>query len=130
MENPKPSIVHVVDNDEAVRDSTCILLELHGIEVRTYASAQEFLLATPEQHNGCLLLDLHMPAMDGLELLELLQALRFRLPVVALTGSTDPTLKERAICAGAVAVLCKPVPQEMLLKSLLRAVVNADFRLP
>ena len=66
LENPRPSIVHVVDDDEAVRDSMRALLESYGIEVHAYASAREFLVAGPAQPRGCVLVDLHMPGMSGL----------------------------------------------------------------
>ena len=130
MENPRTSIVHVVDDDEAVRDSMRALLESYGIEVRAYASAREFLLASPAQPKGCVLLDLHMPGMSGLELLETLQARGSKLPVIAITGRSDSMLKERAARAGAVALLDKPVRDDMLLNSLARALARAEFRAP
>ena len=121
LENPAPSIVHVVDDDEAVRDSTRALLESYGIEVRAYASAGEFLRAGSAQPRGCILLDLHMPGMSGLELLEILRARGSKLPVVAVTGRGDAVLKERVVRAGAVMLLDKPISDATLLDSLARA---------
>ena len=104
------------------------LLESYGIEVRAYASAREFLLTSPAQPKGCVLLDLHMPGMSGLELLETLQARGSKLPVIAITGRSDSSLKERAARAGAVTLLDKPVRDDMLLNSLARALAQAEFR--
>ena len=127
MENPRPSIVHVVDDDEAVRDSMRALLESYGIEVCAYASAREFLAESAAHPRGCVLLDLHMPGMTGLELLETLQAQGLRVPVIAITGRSDSVLKERAARAGAVTLLDKPVSDEMLMNSLARALAQIEF---
>lgn len=128
MDNPKASVVHVVDDDEAVRDSTRALLESHGLEVRVYPSATEFLVASPNHSKGCVLLDLHMPGMSGLELLETLQARGSKIPIIAMTGRGDTTLKARAVRAGAVTLLDKPVTQSTLLDTLARALAQAEFR--
>jgi two-component system, LuxR family, response regulator FixJ len=127
LENPRPSLVHVVDDDEAVRDSTRALLESYGIEVRAYSSAGEFLAAGAAQIQGCVLLDLHMPGMSGLELLETLQDRGSKVPVIAITGRSDSVLRERAVRAGAMTLLEKPVAEDSLLDSLARALVMAEI---
>jgi FixJ family two-component response regulator len=121
LENPARFVVHVVDDDEAVRDSMRALLESHGLEVRDYASARAFLIGTPPHPRGCLLLDLHMPGMGGLELLDMLHARGSKLPVIAITGRSDHALKDRVVRAGALMLLDKPVADDMLLNSLARA---------
>jgi two-component system response regulator FixJ len=128
LENPRPSVVHVVDDDEAVRDSMRALLESYGFEVRDYASAREFLVNTPLKPTGCMLLDLHMPGMSGLELLDALHARGSKLPVIAVTGRSDTTLKERVARAGALVLLDKPVRDDTLLSSLARALSLAECR--
>ena len=128
MDKLGPSLVHVVDDDEAVRDSMRVLLESYGIEVRDYASAQDFLASNLRTPAGCLLLDLHMPGMTGLELLELLRRDGSTLPVIIITGRGDSVLKERAARAGAVALLDKPVDDDALLNLLMRALAAAECR--
>jgi two-component system response regulator FixJ len=128
LENPRPFIVHVVDDDEAVRDSMSALLESYGIQVRTYSSANAFLLTSPAQPEGCMLLDLHMPGMSGLELLDALHVRGSKLPVIAITGRSDASLKLRAVRAGAVTLLDKPVTDDMLMNWLSRALAQAEFR--
>src|SRR5262249_19734252 len=89
-------LVYVVDDDEAVRDSTRVVLESYGMNVKTYGSAKDS-LAEVEDPNGCLLPDQHMPDMTGLEVLEVLRASRRSLPVITITARSDASLKERAL---------------------------------
>jgi FixJ family two-component response regulator len=123
--SPRPFLIHVVDDDEAVRDSMQILLESYGFAVRDYASAVDFLAVNKTLPVGCLLLDLHMPGMTGLELLEILRARGFDCPVILVTGRSDSQLRERASRAGAIALLDKPVDDDLLLGALNRATTNA-----
>jgi FixJ family two-component response regulator len=102
------------------------LLESHGFEVRDYASAREFLVVAPQKHNGCVLLDLHMPGMSGLELLDMLHAGESKLPVIVLTGRSDIALRQRVIRAGAFILLDKPVSDDTLLSSLSSALLLVE----
>ncbi len=105
-------MVDIIDDDDAVRDSTRALLESYGYEVRDHASAEQFL----EHANlkpDCLLVDQHMPGMTGLDLLEHLRAKGDQTPALMMTGRSDPSLEPRAARIG-VTLLHKPVPEEQL----------------
>lgn len=112
-------MVHVVDDDDAVRDSVRSLLESHGFAVRDYASARAFLADGGD--GGCLLLDLHMPEMSGLDLLETLRTRRNDIPTIIMTGRSDAGLKARAQRSGAIAFLDKPVDEDELMNSISHA---------
>ena len=118
QDEDKVACVYVVDDDEAVRDSTRMVLESYGMTVRTFASAQAFLAAVDDQPRGCILFDQHMPGMTGLEMLEMLKVSRKTLPVVMITGRGDTTFKDRALRAGAFALLDKPVADDDLVRAI------------
>lgn len=113
-----PPIVHVVDDDDDLRLALVRLLGAAGYETRAHSSAGAFLLAAPWPERGCLLLDLRMPGPDGLELQEALARQECALPVVFLTGHGDVTSSVRAMKAGAVDFLTKPVEREPLLGAI------------
>lgn len=117
--------VYVIDDDEAVRDSMRALLESFAIDVSDYPSAGDFLARVSAPTNGCMLLDLHMPGMSGLELLELMRQRGWDLPVIVITGRSDDLLKERALRAGVVAVLDKPLDESTLMNALNRAFAHS-----
>lgn len=111
-------VVYVVDDDEAVRDSLNLLLESYGMNVKGFGSATDFLSSPYDEHRGCLVLDVHMPGMNGLELLDVLKGRRSQLPVILITGRGDTALRERAKQAGAFAVFDKPVDGDALLDAI------------
>lgn len=113
--------VCVVDDDEAVRDSTQMLLGIYGFKVRTYAGARQFLAEFDAASTGCLILDIHMPEMTGIELLTLLRARGITTPVIIVSGQTDPVLSEILTRSGALAILHKPVNDDALVKQVERA---------
>jgi two-component system, LuxR family, response regulator FixJ len=114
--------VYIVDDDDAVRDSLRSLLESHGLTVRDYTSADAFLVDGDSSKIGCLLLDLHMPGTTGLQLLGKLRKDRARLPVIAITGRSEPMLKKQVAQAGAFALLEKPMSDEVLLWTIESAI--------
>ncbi len=114
-------IVHLVDDDEGLRKAISRLLRAEGYDVRAFASAAEFLSACRAQEIGCLLLDVLMPGLDGLELQRRLQRSGATVPIVFLTGHGDIAMTVSAIKAGAIDFLTKPAEDA----DLLRAVRNA-----
>ncbi len=112
--------VHVVDDDEAVRDSLRFLLEPEGFEVRTYASAGA-LLDAELPPAGCVLTDFHMPEIDGLQLQARLAERCIRLPIIVMTGHAEVPVAVRAMKAGAIDFLEKPFADGALLAAVRRA---------
>jgi two-component system response regulator FixJ len=112
--------IYIVDDDSAVRDSLRALLEAFGMDVRDYGSAKAFLADPYGNKRGCLILDLHMPEMSGIELLEVLREKDSSLPVIMFTGRGDINLREHAERSGAIALLAKPVDTELLLQTIQR----------
>jgi two-component system response regulator FixJ len=108
-------IVHVIDDDEAMRESLAFLLRTARIEARTYSSAVAFLGALPEIKTGCVVTDVRMPEMSGMDLLVRLQELSVSLPVIVITGHGDVRLAVEAMKNGAVDFLEKPFDDETLL---------------
>ena len=122
---PEP-IVFVVDDDDAVRDSLSLLLETSGHRVRAFASAQNLLDALTPEARGCIIADVRMPRMDGLELQERLAARRIGLPVIIMTGHGDVPIAVRAMKAGAVDFIEKPFAEEPLLETVRLALVQSE----
>jgi FixJ family two-component response regulator len=116
-------VIHVVDDDEEMRTGLTRLLRAEGYEVRTYASAGDFLLKPPAPGPGCVVLDLQMPGPSGLELQQAVS-----LPVVFLTGRGDVTSSVRAMKAGAVDFLTKPVEPADLVKAVQTALERDHSR--
>jgi FixJ family two-component response regulator len=114
-------IIHVVDDDEPFQEAITTLLRAAGYEVRTYATAGHFLLATEVDRPGCILLDIQMPGPSGLELQKSLTVQANHLPVIFLTGHGDIPSSVRAIKSGAVDFLTKPVQKEVLLAAVQNA---------
>ena len=111
---PEPT-VFVVDDDEAVRDSMKWLVETIGVSVRTFGSAQDFLAAYRPEMPGCLVLDVRMPGMSGLDLQDRLQSLGVHLPVIVMTGFGDVSTAVRAMKGGAVDFIEKPFRDQSML---------------
>jgi FixJ family two-component response regulator len=115
------SIVHIVDDDEAVSDSIQLFMESANLSVQTYISAYEFLTRYESSKSGCLLLDVRMPNMDGLELQEQLNQQKFTLPIIFMTGHADVPMAVRAMKAGAFDFLEKPFRFAQLLERVQEA---------
>ncbi len=111
-------IVHLVDDEEAVRRSVGFMLRASGFEVIAYPSGVAFLAAAGKAAPGCVLLDIRMPEIDGLEVQRILAERGMPFPVVVLTGHGDITLSVRAIKAGAVDFLEKPFEKAAMLRAI------------
>jgi FixJ family two-component response regulator len=114
-------LIHVVDDDAAYRVALARLLEASGYRVALYASADQLLENPPAPEPGCILLDVQMEGLSGLQLQERLAGLKHALPIVFLTGYADVPASVRAIKAGAEDFLTKPAPKEVLLGAVRRA---------
>jgi FixJ family two-component response regulator len=111
-------VVSVVDDDESLRRSLGNFLGSVGFRVETFASAEEFLGSARRESTGCLVLDLQMVGMSGLELLRQLAVADRRVPAVILTAHGEEPMRRRCLAAGAVAVLDKPFHGEALLDAV------------
>lgn len=118
MTSGSPRLVHVVDDDGAIRRSVSFALKTSGFQVQVYESSSDFLKAAADFESGCILLDIRMPGMDGLELQEALKGKGVSLPVVIMTGHGDVGLAVRAMKAGAVDFIEKPFQKAVLLGAI------------
>lgn len=114
-------VVHLVDDDDAIRRSAGFLLKTSGFEVVAYASGDEFLKRVRDAASGCVLLDIRMPGTDGLDVQQAMIERGIGLPVVMLTGHGDVALAVRAMKAGAVDFLEKPFEKAALLAAVATA---------
>jgi two-component system, LuxR family, response regulator FixJ len=115
-------VIYLVDDDEAVREGLSLLIHSMGLEVQSFASPQGFLEAFDPETIGCLVTDIRMPEMSGLQLQEFMRTQTVDLPVVVITGHGDVNLARRAFLGGAVEFLTKPVDELALIEALQRAV--------
>jgi two-component system response regulator FixJ len=117
------AVVHVVDDDEAVRESLAFLLKAAGLAVQTYDSATAFLSGLAKAKPGCVITDVRMPDISGIDLLHRIKELQVNLPVIVITGHGDVPLAVEAMKSGALDFLEKPFDDDALLTS-----VNAALR--
>ena len=108
-------VVHVIDDDEAARQSLEFLLDCAGLSVRSYESAAAFLKAVPTMEHGCIITDVRMPEMSGVELIGRLKALEVADPVIVITGHADVPLAIQAMKAGVADFIEKPFSDDSIL---------------
>ena len=113
--------VAIVDDEEPVRKALSRLLRASGLEAESYAGGREFLDAAVLREPDCVLLDLHMPRMSGLQVLRALQAMRRCLPIVVITAHDAPETRDQCLAAGATAYLRKPLEEHELLDTITAA---------
>lgn len=119
-------LVHVIDDDPAVRDSLSFLLETASLETRVYDSAIAFLEALPEVTSGCVVTDVRMPEMTGIELVRRLKAQGFALPIIMITGHADVPLAVEAMKAGVADFIEKPFNDDILLAAIATALRSGE----
>jgi len=118
--------VFVVDDDQAMRNSLKWLIESVGVQVESFASADEFLVQYQPGRHGCLVLDVRMPGMSGLDLQEQLAQQNINIPVVIITGHGDVPMAVRAMKSGAIDFIEKPFNDEVLLDAIRRALAFGE----
>jgi two-component system, LuxR family, response regulator FixJ len=116
------TMIFLVDDDEAVRDSLKLLLESYDCLVEDFGSTREFLKAYRPRDKQCLVLDHHLPDETGLDFLESIDGASLRIPVILMTGGGDRALKERALRAGVTAYFDKPLDNAILLGAIFTAI--------
>jgi two-component system, LuxR family, response regulator FixJ len=121
MSNSAHSVA-IVDDEAPIRHALERLLRSAGLDARGFATGADFLAGLAARRPDCLIADLHMPGMSGLELVRQLQTMSLRLPVVVITAYDDPGSRARCLEAGAVAYLCKPLDQRVLLDAIALAI--------
>jgi two-component system, LuxR family, response regulator FixJ len=123
---PAEKLVHIVDDDDAVRRSAAFMLKHAGYRVESYVSGVAFLKEAKDAERGCVLLDVRMPEMDGLEVQQEMGKRGIDMPVVILTGHGDITVAVKAMRAGAVNFIEKPYEKEALLDAIEEAYARLD----
>lgn len=122
----KTGTIHIVDDDEAVRDSLQVLLDAKGYTAKTYVSAEAFLAAHVNTPAGCAIVDVRMPGMDGIALMTELRRRAQALPVIVVTGHGDIPLAVQAMKAGAVDFVEKPYANDAIVDAVQRALAAAS----
>ena len=122
MKSVQPALVAIVDDDESVRDAVGSLFRSMGFQAEPFAGGQEFLGSPKLRAFRCLILDVQMPGMDGLELQQRLAAVSFPIPIIFITAYNDENVRTRAMRGGAVSFLTKPFSDDALLGAVKSAI--------
>lgn len=123
---PFPPIIAVIEDDEAVRAALSELLEVSSLACRTYDRAEVFLAEFDSERFHCLITDLHLPGISGLELQQKLRAMGSETPIIVITSSGDPASRMRALQEGAFAYLTKPFSDAVLIAHVMAALKVAS----
>lgn len=118
--------VYIVDDDPAIRDSLSLMIWQENMTVSAFASAEAFLDVCEPSHFGCVIIDVRMPGMDGMHLQETLLQRNILLPIIFLTGHGDIPMSVKAVKAGALDFLTKPVTREKLMASVRSAIRESE----
>ncbi len=118
------AVVYVVDDDDAVRDSLTALFESHDLNVESFGSGEDFLAAVGPERGGCLVLDLHLPIMSGLQILSRIGERKIGIPVIVITGGGDDKEMRMARESGASIVMEKPLDHRQLIANVQKAMAQ------
>jgi len=121
-----PPVIAVVEDDEAMREAFCDLLQVLGLSCRAFDRAEAFLAAYEPRAFDCLISDVQLPGISGLELLQRLKGMGSAMPVIIVTSHADPGLRSRAMAQGAHGFLTKPLANDALLECLRSALQRGD----
>ena len=121
-------VVHVIDDDDAARNSLAFLVDCAGLQVRSYESALAFLEAVPTMEHGCIVTDVRMPEMSGVELIARLKALGVPDPVIVITGHADVPMAIKAMKQGVVDFIEKPFAEDAILGAIRAALAREGDR--
>lgn len=121
-------VVHVIDDDDSARQSLEFLIDCAGMRVRSYTSAVEFLTTVPDMEHGCIVTDVRMPEMTGIELLGRLKTLGVRDPVIVITGHADVPMAIQAMKEGVADFIEKPFSDDAILGAIQAAVARQNDR--
>ena len=125
MPPEKPKWVAIVDDDELMRSAVQGLLKEAGLPSRAFVSAEEFLASGAQHRSSCLITDIRMPGMSGLDLQARLKTEQIHIPIIFMTAHSDQRLRMRALRAGAVEFLAKPFDDDVLLETVRAALKDA-----
>jgi two-component system response regulator FixJ len=122
------SVVHIIDDDESARDGLAFLLDCHEIKTRTYPSAVHFLEVVGDMEHGCIITDVRMPEMSGIELVERLKSLKITAPIIVITGHADVPMAIQSLRAGVSDFIEKPFSDDAILEAVRAALARQQSR--
>jgi|SRR5271170_6823696 len=128
MKDNEGTLVSIVDDDESIREATSRLIKANGFRTESFSSAREFLESASLTEIGCLILDLRMQGMSGLELQHLLVAEKRRIPIVFISAHGNSKVRDEAVGLGAIDFLSKPFSEEALLNAIRHALFPRKVR--
>jgi FixJ family two-component response regulator len=111
-------LIAIIDDDVSMRAAICLVLQLHGLRTQSFVSAEAFLDAAADRETACIVLDVRLPGIDGLELQDRLSRVPDSPPVIVISAHADDRAKARALGAGAVAFLPKPFTEDQLVETV------------
>ncbi|MEW9856745.1 response regulator FixJ [Novosphingobium sp. M1R2S20] len=125
---PNEAVVHIIDDDDAARDALAFLLDCHDFTTRTYSSAVQFLKDLGALERGCIITDVRMPELTGVELVERLKSLGVKSPIIVITGHADVPMAIQALRAGVTNFIEKPFSDDVIVEAVRSALASQQDR--